>query len=330
MKKVILPIFFILVFFILDPCSSLPPVDNTFEVKLRQDNQIIDVLQGSCAISDNKFEILITNKNKRDINIFAYHSDEMFTKYSYPIKCDKTVIFHPATFIIDNADENKEITLTINREMQYNVITPDKRIDDNGMSIIKIKDIADTDDKFDGVLYLTIFIDQNNNKRIEDSEIKNITIAINKSRNTTLFKAKIHISTMGGWLRDINYPVFSNDYFFVKISNEEEKRRFFELFGQNYGDATYSTTNRIRDTDYSRNNMYILFSPITTEIELYNNPYRYSGENKLIFDTRINHNSNRGKYVFYREYRVEKNKDLYEIWININGILKRPRELKLQ
>ena len=75
--------------------------------------------------------------------------------------------------------------------------------------------------------------------------------------------------------------------------------------------------------------MYVIFSPITTEIELYDNPYRYSGENRLIFETRINRKSNRGRYVFCREYRVEKIKDIFEMWINDNGELKKIKKFDL-
>jgi len=338
MKKVIYGISVILTFFILTICSLSVPTTKTsstadmrtFEVKLQQNNRIMDISEDKYTIADNKFELLIPNESKSAIHIFVYHSDEMFTKYTYPIKCENTVIFHPATVIIDNANENKEITLTINRETQYNIVTPEKRVDDTGISTIRIKDISDTDDKFAGTLYLTIFIDLNNNNVIENNEIKNLSVVINKAKNSILFKARIWISTIGGWLYDINYPVYGNDYFYVRISNAAEKARFFEIFGQHYGDYSYSPDNRIRDLDYSKNNMYIVFSPITTEIELYNNPYRFTGENRIIFGTRINRESTKGRYVFYREYRVEKSRDIYEIWIEVNGTIKRINELKLK
>lgn len=300
-----------------------------FDIKIRQNNQNINESAGIYNIADNKFEILVSNKNNNIISIFAYHSGEMFNKYSYPVKCQDTVIFHPATSLINDADENREITLYINREMQFNAITEEKRKDENGISIIKIKDIADTDDRFSGTLYLTIFIDFNNNNIIESNEINNISVAINRKGNSGLFRARIYVSTMGGWNRDINYPVYGNEYFYVKITSEAELERFLELFGREYGVNTYSTINRVRNLDYLRRNMYILFTPITTEIEFYNNPYRYAGENRLIFETRINKNSNKGRYVFYREYHVDKTKDIYEIWINVNGSLRRANELKL-
>lgn len=324
--------------FVLVSCfSKTSVIDNvslendvkSFEVQIRQNISLNAGQNNNYTIEDNKFELLINNEDKNIINIFAYHSDEMFNRHSYPIKCEDTVIFHPATAIINSADENKEVTLTINREMQFNVFTPEKRLDENGMSIIRIKDIADTDNKFNGIIYLTIFIDLNNNNIIESNEIKNISLAINRSQNSNLFRARIHVSTMGGWIRDINNQVYRNNYFYIRISNDVEKARFFELFGQEYGDNAYSSINRIRDLDCSRNNMYIIFSPITAEIELFNNPYRYAGESRLIFDTRINSNSNRGRYVFYREYRVDKSNDIFEIWINTNGTIRRVDELKL-
>ena len=300
-----------------------------FDIFIEQNNKIIMEENGVYTINDQKFSILVKNAGNRTIHIFAYHNEEMFKKYSYPIKCENTVIFHPATALINKADENMEITLTINREMQYNVITPEKRIDGNGITIIKIKDIADTDSKFSGILHLTVFIDFNDNKIIDENEIKNISIKINESNNSILFRARIYISTIGSWVRNISYPVYSNDYIYVKITNEMDKQYFLLLFGENNFINTYSTINRIVNLDYSRYNMYVIFSPITKEIELYNNPYYFRGENRLIFETKINRESNRGLYVFCREYRVDKNNDKFEMWINDNGELRRINRFEL-
>jgi hypothetical protein len=300
-----------------------------FEIAIEQNNKNIEESNGFYTIEDQKFNILINNAQDKTIHIFAYHSGEMFTKYYYPVKCENTVMFHPATALIDSADENKEITLTINREMQYNVITPEKRINNNSTAVIKIKDIADTDNKFNGMLYLTIFIDFNGNNVIEENEVKNISLRINKSKNSVLFRARIHISAVGSWIRDINYPVYSNDYFYVKITNEKEKQIFLQRFGQSNFAETHSTINRIVNLDYTKQNMYVIFSPKTKEIELYNNPYHYSGENRLIFETRINRESNKGIYVFCREYHVEKARDIFEMWINDNGELKKIKKIDL-
>jgi hypothetical protein len=300
-----------------------------FEAFIEQNGTNINGLNDFYTIEDRKFNILVNNVNDKTICIFAYHSEEMFTKYSYPVKCENTVIFHPATALIDSANANKEITLTINREMQHNVITPEKRTNSNGTAVIKIKDIADTDDKFNGMLYLTIFVDFNKNDIIENNEIKNIYIKINKSDNSILFRARIYVSTIGSRIREINYPVYSDEYFYVKITNEKEKQMFLQLFGQNNFSNTYSTINRIINLDYTKYNMYVIFSPITEQIELYGNPYHYKGENRLIFKKTINRKSNIGKYVFCREYYVEKNKDIFEIWITDNEELRKLKEIEL-
>jgi hypothetical protein len=301
-----------------------------FDILIEQNNRIIIEENGVYSIDDQKLNILVKNADCKTIHIFAYHNEEMFEKYSYPIKCENTVIFHPATALIDRADENMEITLTINREMQYNVITSEKRIDENGTAIIKIKDIADIDNKFNGILHLTVFIDFNENNVIDENEIRNISIKINRSDNSVLFRARIYVSTMGSWIRNIGYPAYSDDYMYVKITNEMEKQSFLLLFGENNFINTHSTINRIVNLDYTRNNMYVIFSPITAEIELFGNPYCYSGENGLIFETRINRESNRGTYVFCREYHVAKNSDRFEMWINDNGELRRITKFELK
>jgi hypothetical protein len=254
-------------------------------IQLQQNNRMINGSGSYFVIDDNKFNIFIKNVLNETIHIFAYHNNTMFTRYNYPIKSEETVMFHPATGLIDNIDENIEITLSINKEMQHNAITIEKRINEQNTAIVKIKDIADIDNKFTGTLYLTIFIDFNQNGVIESNEIYNLSIYIKKISSSILFRTRAYVSTIGGLIRDINYPVYSTNYFYVKITNESERKWFFKLFGPNYGDNTYFSDNRIRDADYLRYNMYIIFSPITQEIELFNNPYHYNGEYRLIFDT---------------------------------------------
>jgi len=310
----------VLLVFILFSCSpsnnkKIPPKKEIkhFEVSIEQNNKIIEEINGYYTLEDQKFSILVNNADDKVIQIFAYHSDEMYNKYSYPVECEKTVIFHPATALISSADENMEINFVINTEMQHNAITEKKRTDNGGYAVIKIKDIADSDDKFNGMIYLTIFIDFNNNKIIEENEVKNISLKINKTANSALFRGKIYVSSIGGRMRDINHPVYvySNDYIYVKITSEMEKQLFLLLFGQN------NFTNIFMNLDYTKMNMYFVFSPISTEIELHG-VYRYNGDNRIIIDTINNKESNKGKYVYYIRYSVEKTKDKYELWINDN------------
>jgi len=327
-KKIIM----VALVFVLFSCATSnkeksPQEQNTslkvFKVIIEQNNKNINELNGFFTLEDQKFNISVNNAENKIIHIFAYHNEEMFRKYSYPVECKDTVIFNPATALIDGADENKEITLTINKEMQYNVITPEKRVTNNNTAVIKIKNIADYDGKFNGMVYLTIFIDFNDNNIIEENEIGNISLKINRSANSLLFGAKIYVSTIGSRIKNINNYEYSNDYSYVKITSDMERQLFLLLFGRNNFVNTNSGVNRIINIDYSKYNLYVIFSPITTEIELSGNPYHYSNENKLIFDTGINKEANYGKYVFCREYRVEKNNDIYEMWLNDNGKLKK-------
>jgi len=339
-------VFIILLVFVLFSCatsgnSENPPQqrppqktkekekEKSFKVTVEQNNKSINESNDSYTLEDQKFNILINDVDDKTIQIFAYHNDEMFSKYSYPVECENTVIFNPAAVLTDNADGNTEITLMINKEMQYNVITPEKRITNNNTAVIKIKNIADYDGKYDGTLYLTIFVDLNDNNIIEKNEVKNISLSINRTAKSILFGDKIYVSTVENRIKDIKNYEYSNEYLYAKITSDPERQLFLLLFGRNNFVNPGSTVNRIISIDYSKYNMYVIFSPITTQIELYNNPYHYSGENKLIFDTRINKEAKNGTYVFCREYRVEKNKDIYEMWINDNGKLKKIKKFDL-
>ena len=318
--------------FILFSCKSAPvrnekpapvePQKPGFEIIIEQYDRNISELNGFYPLDDQKFDILVKNAGNTTINIFAYHNEDMFRNYTFPVECKKTAMFHPGTALIDNADKNREITLALNRQMQYNTVTPEKRIDNNNTAQIKIRDIADTDNKYNGALYLTFLVDFNNDNIIDENEVKNISLKINKSASGALFRGKVHVSTIGSWLKDIEYPVYSNEYSYVKITNEAEKQKFFQTFGHNNFTNPYSKVNRIADLDCTKYNMYVVFSPVTKDMELSGNPYHYSGDNKLIFETRINKEANRGVYVYCREYRVEKDLDIFELWINDKGKLR--------
>jgi len=327
----------ILTVFVLFSCKSvrneIPPREETvttnFEVFIEQNERKIAELNGFYTVEDQKFNILVRNAGDKAINIFAYHNEEMFRKYAYPVECKKTVIFHPGTAIIDNADKNKEVTLALNREMQYNVITPEKRIDNNSTAMIKIRDIADTDNRYNGMLFLTFLVDFNNDNIIEKNEVRNISLKINKTPNSVLFRGKVHVSTIGSWIKELNYPVYSNEYSYVKITNDAEKQKFFKSFGQSNFTSPYSKVNRIDSLDYTKYNLYVVFSPVTKDLELTGNPYHYSGENKLIFETRSNREANRGDYVYCREYRVEKDIDIFELWVNDKGRVRKINKIDL-
>ncbi|MDR2500101.1 MAG: hypothetical protein LBD37_03340 [Treponema sp.] len=86
--------------------------------------------------------------------------------------------------MINNGDENK--ALAINKEMRHNSISFDERINKGSDAVLRIKNIADIENRFAGTLYVTIFIDYNENGIVERNEIENISIVINKSRNTVL------------------------------------------------------------------------------------------------------------------------------------------------
>jgi hypothetical protein len=297
-------------------------------VSIEQNKRIINSSENNFLIDDDKFNIIVTNANRHMIQIFVYHNDQMFSRYNYPVKCEDTVIFHPATILANANDHNNEVKLYINREMQVNAITAEERFYEGDKSIIKIKDIADSDNKFNGTLYLMIFIDYNKNGIIESNEIGNITISFNKSNKTVLFNAKAYVSTTGYRVRNMQYPVYGDDYFYIKITSAYEKDIFLTLFGNDFNNGMFQGKG-IRELDYSLYNVYILFTPITDKIQFYNNPYHYNGDFRLIFDIIINEQSDAGKYVYARNYVVEKNRDNYEMWLNNNGQLIKIKKMEL-
>ena len=156
-------------------------INNDEAVFIYQANHEIQGRDKIYEIQDKPFEIVVEGVDEEDnIAIFAYHNDEMFDRYSYPVSTSDTVIFAPATGLAMPHNEDRKFFLRINKELTQNYFSRGRRINKANHAIIQIKRIIDPYHLFLGkdTAYLTLFVDFNKNSFIEENEIRNIVLKI--------------------------------------------------------------------------------------------------------------------------------------------------------
>jgi hypothetical protein len=300
--------------------------DISGNISIRQNDKEVIASNGMFNITGMPFEIIFDNVNLDDnIAIFAYHSDEMFNRYDYPIITDETVMFAPGTGLAMEVDENKSFFLRINTEMTQNYISSDRRINNTNQAVLRIKGFADTLNRFQEhkIAYLSIYIDYNKNGIIDLNEIKNIIIKVNQSIAMGE-KTKVYISTMGSSLEVVGSEnLIHNNFILFKITSQDEAERFSEYMQENTTYYSGYRTAGITNIDYNKNNKYFLMTPKGLSASA-NQPYHYSGEYDLIFDISDTNDNKNGNYVSLRTYTVSKDDDIFTIRINWYGEILTP------
>lgn len=295
-------------------------------ISISQNGEEVLARDGIFQIINKPFEVIIDNVSLKDnIAIFAYHSDEMFNRYDYPIRTADTVMFAPGTSLAMSVEKNISFFLRINEEYTQNYFPSDRRINHENQTILRIKGFADTLNRFQKrhIAYLSIFIDYNKNGIIEKNEISNIIIKVNQVA-TPPKKIKVYISTMGSRLAIINSEAKIHNQFVVfKISSQDEAKRFSEYMRKNTNYYRGYQIAGIVNIDYDINNKYFIMSPRGLSVEFYQ-PYHFSGEFDLIFDVLELDKSMSFNYVSLRTYTVAKDDDIFSIKINLKGKIASP------
>lgn len=289
-------------------------------IRIFQDNHEIFEIDGKYPIIEKPFQIVVNNiRNEDNIAIFAYHSDEMFNRYNYPIHSSDTVMFAPGTGIAMSIDDDTSFFLRINKEMSQNYITSDRRINIEHQAILRIKGFADTYNRYseNKIAYLTFFIDSNKNRIIEANEINNIVIKVHQS-TVQAEKTKVYHSTIGSSIEinDQQHEIYSN-FILFKITNIDEATKFSDYLRYNTNYYNGLRRDGLGNVDYSTKNKYFLMTPKGLSIKALQ-PYHYSGEDALIFDIVATEEEKSQNYCSLRTYTVLKDDDIFTFLVHWN------------
>lgn len=323
----------LLAFFASNGFSQDAMMDKIFFV---QDGKKIDA--GKTVVLENKnFEIHFSATNPDDyVSIFAttnfnYRHDEP-TK-SESIHVNDTVMFNPGTYIIKsefNPNEGASIYIEdsygfngfsakqrINvKSKERNILKPffllvhDKNQDE---AVIPVTAFKDASGLFTGDADFYFYVDYNHDNRIDENEFTKMRIKINGDGN--LYKnQKAYISTMGYRVRKMISSPDDGKYHLYVIESVEG----FKKFRSQITEDVFTSEEDLEDGTIR---LYILHSPVTNSIQI-SQPYHLTGTDNLIFE--IETNAMPFEYVFARNYKVEKQKDRFTIYIKTDGGLIQP------
>jgi len=144
-------------------------------IKITQGGKPASFQNGYYVIRNGYFSIevgfMVLKSNY--ISVFASFSNDIFLKYTFPVNADETV------FSGGNSIARDRNTLYIRETEGYNTI--------NTNEVIQKLSFENVPAPYPGIIYLTIYGDQNENGIIENEEIANIILEITGERVGTLF-----------------------------------------------------------------------------------------------------------------------------------------------
>ena len=131
------------------------------------------------SLRDGPFQLVMEGVDPEDaVAIFAYPTNEMFNRYSYPIRTADTVMFAPATGLAMYENKEKAYYLSMNREGTHNYMSTDRRINEairTTLNVLGFQTIEGRQLHLPRVC-LTIFIDSDQNRIIDSNEIRHIIL----------------------------------------------------------------------------------------------------------------------------------------------------------
>ncbi len=168
-----------------------------FTLSILQDNREILPDAGNYPLQDRPFQIDIEGVSPEvAVAIFAYPTDEMFHRYIYPVSTSDTVMFAPATGLAMYENKDRAYYLSLNREGTHNYMSPDRRINRQNGATLNILGFQTIEGRQEHPrkVYLSLFIDSNQDRIIESHEIRHITLQWDqpgkKKSRTTQTQAK--------------------------------------------------------------------------------------------------------------------------------------------
>ena len=269
-------------------------------------------------LKNKSFEIHFADASPDDyISIFAttdfnYNYEEP-TK-SKSIDVNDTVMFNPGTYIIkEKINPRDGSSIYISDSYGFNGFSSEQRINSKNEAVVYIVSLNDTSGNFLDTADFYFYVDYDNDNLIDENEFAKIKISFEGDGDLYANK-KAYVSTMGY----SNYMIQSlpNDgkFHLYVIDSYEGAKRFCAINDDAYGfDGS--------PIDFKTQRLYILLSPVTDSLHLMQ-PYTLTGTKKLIFETE--EKKAKTYYVSVREYKVEKDKDIFTIYVKTDEGLVQP------
>ncbi len=277
----------------------------------------------SFSFDSEEFDLFFSRlKKEQAVSIYAsttYSVDPIpYYTGNFPVDSSKT-IFAPGGGLAEyplNPEEGYSLSV-INFFNGFHYIYDERRINTKEGALLPVRKITDATGEYTNRIYLTFFIDFDNNSIIEENEIWNIDITFtNKYGKDFSENNRAYVSSMG-------YSVLTGDY-------DEKEFICYELHSTSNLNSFYkaekvSFINRppeyyIKwakpDEVFSKEIEYVILLP--KNYTFVNNPFRIKGDKTLYFEIK-EIPEDEEKWCPIRTISVSKDKPLSSIKLYLDG-----------
>jgi len=239
-----------------------------------------------------------------------------FNFYTLPIKTADTSMFSPGTGLA--IDLSQSLTIQINSTESMNNVVSQQWENNNGKASLRIQGFKDEYNKLGKSIYMTIFIDYNDNDVIEVNEIKHIVLRTTISE-LSMPTAKTHLFSTGFPFKVAADDVSLHDNFTVfRITSSAEAAAMQKYMEENTSFYGQRRMVNITNFDYLASNQYLLMSPRGKPFSI-QQPYHYEGAFNLIFEAKELNEVVGKTFSYMRVYPVKKMDDIFKIQIKVGG-----------
>ncbi len=175
----------------LSGCVPASPLNKSLSdsVSIIQGEREIKLSENSYAFMDSEiFTIRFYGINKNQgVKIFAYFDDSHMNKYTFPVKTIETDMFDDAMCMAEYPlNPETGYTLSVHEAYGVHYIGEDRRINYENYAELPVTAISDATGKLKEKIYLSFFVDYNNDKSVSENEYAAIELIMPHDFNKTV------------------------------------------------------------------------------------------------------------------------------------------------
>lgn len=329
MKKILLIISLLCITFNLSALSKYKMQVKDI-IQIKHNNQTYNVTDNTSFTFDSEEFDLFFNRLKKDQSVSIYtsstYSPNLIPGYygKFPVESSETT-FAPGGGLAEgpfNPDEGYSLSV-INSFNKFHYIYDERRINTKEGAVLPVRRITDSSGEYTNRIYITFFIDFDNNQIIEENEIWNIDITFtNKYEKDYSEKNRAYVSSTGYSVLTGNYD--GERFICYELHTTSNLKDFYLREKDSFINRPVDYYIKWENPDeiFKNNNVHVILLP--KNYTFVNNPFRIKGDKTLYFEIK-EVSENEEKTIPMRLIRVSKDNPFTPIELYLDGkIIKIP------
>lgn len=237
-----------------------------------------------------KFNLIFEGiTEKQNICLFAGADSRYESKYNFPVKADETEIFCGGCGLAEKKFiEGEDYSLSVTDSYSFHYITNDRRRNTEKGAVLPVSAISDSTGSFKGDLYISVYVDFNNNNKIESNEYAFFSLHFPLFGSSTELdfsdKNRGYFCTMGFSFLQSKMKYIGEEFKVYKICSERDFQKLCEIENKNFIGTNLESRfiYYFENINYDENSYYICFIP-----QGYNqigNCFRLKGSNAVYLE----------------------------------------------